>query len=61
MIEGLFFISSQKRNCSGGAGMGVVISVVAENTGRIIDIQSICLEMSGKQMGTVFEDSLISA
>ena len=41
--------------------MGVGVFVVAENPGRVIDIQSICLEMSGKQMGTVFEDSLISA
>lgn len=55
-------------DCSGGAGlqadlktlsalgvfgMSVVVSVVAENTSRVIDIQDISPEMVGKQMDAV--------
>lgn len=58
-------------DCSGGAGiqadlktfsahgvfgMSVIVSVVAENTSRVIDIQDISPEMIGRQMDAVFED-----
>lgn len=58
-------------DCSGGAGvqadlktmsahgvfgMSVIVSVVAENTARVIDIQDITPEMIEKQMDAVFED-----
>ncbi len=58
-------------DCSGGAGiqadlktfsalgvfgMSVIVSVVAENTSRVIDIQNITPDMIGKQMDAVFED-----
>lgn len=58
-------------DCSGGAGiqadlktfsahgvfgMSVIVSVVAENTSRVIDIQDITPDMIGKQIDAVFED-----
>lgn len=58
-------------DCSGGAGiqadlktfsahgvfgMSVIVSVVAENTSRVIDIQDITPEMIEKQIDAVFED-----
>lgn len=58
-------------DCSGGAGiqadlktfsahgvfgMSVIVSVVAENTSRVIDIQDITPDMVGKQIDAVFED-----
>lgn len=58
-------------DCSGGAGiqadlktfsahgvfgMSVIVSVVAENTSRVIDIQDVTPDMIGKQIDAVFED-----
>lgn len=58
-------------DCSGGAGiqadlktfaahgtfgMSVIVSVVAENTARVIDIQDVPPDMIKKQMDAVFED-----
>ena len=58
-------------DCSGGAGiqadlktfaahgtfgMSVIVSVVAENTARVIDIQDVTPDMIKKQMDAVFED-----
>lgn len=58
-------------DCSGGAGiqadlktfsahgvfgMSVIVSVVAENTSRVIEIQDVTPEMIEKQMEAVFED-----
>ncbi|WP_424244969.1 hydroxymethylpyrimidine/phosphomethylpyrimidine kinase [Elusimicrobium posterum] len=58
-------------DCSGGAGvqadlktfsahglfgMSVIVSVVAENTARVIDIQDITPDMIEKQIDAVFED-----
>lgn len=58
-------------DCSGGAGiqadlktfsalgvfgMSVIVSVVAENTSRVIDIQDISPDMIRKQIDAVFED-----
>lgn len=58
-------------DCSGGAGiqadlktfsahgvfgMSVIVSVVAENTSRVIDIQDITPDMVRKQIDAVFED-----
>ncbi len=58
-------------DCSGGAGiqadlktfaahgtfgMSVIVSVVAENTARVIDIQDVTPDMIGKQIDAVFED-----
>lgn len=58
-------------DCSGGAGiqadiktfsahgvfgMSVIVSVVAENTSRVIDIQDITPDMIEKQMDAIFED-----
>ena len=58
-------------DCSGGAGiqadlktfsahglfgMSVIVSVVAENTSRVIDIQNISSDMIRKQIDAVFED-----
>ena len=63
-------------DCSGGAGiqadlktfaahgvygMSVIVSVVAENTSRVIDIQDITPEMIKKQMDAVFEDIEVDA
>lgn len=63
-------------DCSGGAGvqadlktfsahgvfgMSVIVSVVAENTGRVIDIQDITPDMIGKQIDAVFEDIEVDA
>lgn len=63
-------------DCSGGAGiqadlktfaahgvygMSVIVSVVAENTCRVIGIQDISPEMIEKQMDAVFEDIEVDA
>ncbi len=63
-------------DCSGGAGiqadlktfsahgvfgMSVIVSVVAENTSRVIDIQDITPDMIRKQMDAVFEDIEVDA
>lgn len=63
-------------DCSGGAGiqadlktfsahgvfgMSVVVSVVAENTSRVIDIQDITPDMIKKQIDAVFEDIEVDA
>ncbi|MDR1622524.1 MAG: bifunctional hydroxymethylpyrimidine kinase/phosphomethylpyrimidine kinase [Synergistaceae bacterium] len=63
-------------DCSGGAGiqadlktfsahgvfgMSVVVSVVAENTCRVIDIQDITPDMIEKQIDAVFEDIEVDA
>lgn len=63
-------------DCSGGAGiqadiktfsahgvfgMSVIVSVVAENTSRVIDIQNVTPEMIKKQIDAVFEDIDIDA
>lgn len=63
-------------DCSGGAGiqadlktfsahgvfgMSVIVSVVAENTSRVIDIQDITPEMIEKQIDAVFEDIGVDA
>ena len=63
-------------DCSGGAGiqadlktfsalgvfgMSVIVSVVAENTKRVIDIQDITPDMIKKQIDAVFEDIDVDA
>lgn len=63
-------------DCSGGAGiqadlktfsahgvfgMSVIVSVVAENTSRVIDIQNITPDMIKKQIDAVFEDIEVDA
>ncbi len=63
-------------DCSGGAGiqadlktfsahgvfgMSVIVSVVAENTSRVIDIQNITPDMIKKQIDAVFEDINVDA
>lgn len=63
-------------DCSGGAGiqadlktfsalgvfgMSVIVSVVAENTSRVIDIQDVLPDMIKKQMDAVFEDIDVDA
>lgn len=63
-------------DCSGGAGiqadlktfsahgvfgMSVIVSVVAENTSRVIDIQDITPDMICKQIDAVFEDIEVDA
>ena len=63
-------------DCSGGAGiqadlktfsahgvygMSVIVSVVAENTGRVIGIQDVSPDMIGKQIDAVFEDIAVDA
>jgi hydroxymethylpyrimidine/phosphomethylpyrimidine kinase len=63
-------------DCSGGAGiqadlktfsahgvygMSVIVSVVAENTSRVIDIQDITPDIIEKQIDAVFEDIEVDA
>ena len=63
-------------DCSGGAGiqadlktfsahgvfgMSVIVSVVAENTSRVIDIQDVTPDMIKKQIDAVFEDIEVDA
>ncbi|MDF2986620.1 MAG: phosphomethylpyrimidine kinase [Eubacterium sp.] len=63
-------------DCSGGAGiqadlktfaahghygMSVIVSVVAENTSRVIDIQDISPDIIRKQMDAIFEDIEVDA
>lgn len=63
-------------DCSGGAGiqadlktfsahgvfgMSVIVSVVAENTSRVIDIQNVTTDMIEKQIDAVFEDIEVDA
>jgi hydroxymethylpyrimidine/phosphomethylpyrimidine kinase len=63
-------------DCSGGAGiqadlktfsahgvfgMSVIVSVVAENTSRVIDIQDVSPDMIKKQIDAIFEDIEVDA
>ena len=63
-------------DCSGGAGiqadlktfsahgvfgMSVIVSVVAENTSRVIDIEDVSPEMIRKQIDAIFEDIEVDA
>lgn len=63
-------------DCSGGAGiqadlktfsahgvfgMSVIVSVVAENTARVVDMQNITPDMIRKQIDAVFEDIEVDA
>ncbi|MEG1845629.1 MAG: hydroxymethylpyrimidine/phosphomethylpyrimidine kinase, partial [Oscillospiraceae bacterium] len=63
-------------DCSGGAGiqadlktfsahgvfgMSVIVSVVAENTSRVIDIEDVSPDMIKKQIDAVFEDIGVDA
>ena len=63
-------------DCSGGAGiqadlktfsahglfgMSVIVSIVAENTSRVIDVQDVTTDMIEKQMDAVFEDIEVDA
>lgn len=63
-------------DCSGGAGiqadlktfsalgtfgMSAIVSVVAENTSRVLDIQDISPDMIRKQIDAVFEDIDVDA
>ncbi|MBU5675169.1 bifunctional hydroxymethylpyrimidine kinase/phosphomethylpyrimidine kinase [Alkaliphilus sp. MSJ-5] len=63
-------------DCSGGAGiqadlktfsahgvfgMSVIVSIVAENTSRVIDIQDVTPDMIQKQIDAVFEDIEVDA
>jgi hydroxymethylpyrimidine/phosphomethylpyrimidine kinase len=63
-------------DCSGGAGiqadlktfsahgvfgMSVIVSVVAENTSRVIDIQDVSPDMIEKQIDAIFEDIDVDA
>ncbi|WP_232698473.1 bifunctional hydroxymethylpyrimidine kinase/phosphomethylpyrimidine kinase [Brevibacillus daliensis] len=63
-------------DCSGGAGiqadvktfsahgvfgMSVIVSVVAENTSRVIDIQDVTPDMIKKQIDAIFEDIEVDA
>jgi hydroxymethylpyrimidine/phosphomethylpyrimidine kinase len=63
-------------DCSGGAGiqadlktfsalgvfgMSVIVSIVAENTSRVIDIQDVLPDMIEKQIDAVFEDIDVDA
>ena len=63
-------------DCSGGAGiqadlktfsahgvfgMSVIVSVVAENTSRVIDLQDVTPDIIGKQIDAVFEDIEVDA
>ena len=41
--------------------MSVIVSVVAENTSRVIDIQDITPDMIAKQIDAVFEDIEVNA
>ena len=45
----------------GGFGMSVIVSVVAENTSRVIDIQNVTPDMIEKQIDAVFEDVEVDA
>ena len=46
----------QRTSAHGVFGMSVIVSVVAENTARVIDIQDVSPEMIEKQIDAVFED-----
>ena len=41
--------------------MSVIVSVVAENTSRVIDMQNIFPDMIAKQIDAVFEDITVDA
>ena len=41
--------------------MSVIVSVVAENTSRVFDIQDVTPDMIGKQIDAVFEDIEVDA
>lgn len=51
-------IQADLKTCSalGVFGMSVIVSVVAENTSRVIDIQDITPDMIASQIDAVFED-----
>lgn len=76
MIEMKKVLSIAGSDCSGGAGieadlktfsangvfgMSVIVSVVAENTARVIDIQDVTPDMIEKQIDAVFEDIIPDA
>jgi len=42
-------------------GMSVIVSVVAENTSRVIDIQDVTPDMIEKQIDAIFEDMEVDA
>lgn len=56
-------IQADIKTCSahGVFGMSVIVSVVAENTSRVIDIQNITPEIIAKQIDAVFEDITVNA
>lgn len=56
-------IQADLKTCSahGVFGMSVIVSVVAENTSRVIDIQNISTDIIGKQIDAVFEDIAVNA
>jgi len=69
-------VSIAGSDCSGGAGiqadiktfaahgvfgMSVIVSVVAENTSRVIDIQDVTPDMIAKQIDAIFEDIAVDA
>ena len=48
-------VQADLKTCSahGVFGMSVIVSVVAENTSRVIDFENVSPEMIGKQMDAV--------
>lgn len=56
-------IQADLKTCSahGVFGMSVIVSVVAENTSRVIDIQNITPDIIAKQIDAVFEDITVNA
>lgn len=56
-------IQADIKTCSahGVFGMSVIVSVVAENTSRVIDIQNIKTDIIAKQIDAVFEDITVNA
>ena len=56
-------VQADLKTCSahGVFGMSVIVSVVAENTSRVIDFENVSPEMIGKQMDAVFEDVEVDA
>ena len=56
-------VQADLKTCSahGVFGMSVIVSVVAENTSRVIDIQNITPDIIGKQIDAIFEDIAVDA
>lgn len=56
-------IQADLKTCSahGVFGMSVIVSVVAENTSRVIDIQNITPDIIAKQIDAIFEDITVNA